>query len=214
MFFLEGHVLSRNQGASVTTKAASWSHIPNITAVFGLDLKYSSSCFRSAPKLCSTRLMRRDATSRSCFCILSTDIKQVMWVIYCRRCAGCAGYLLTVSCLERFASSIICGCPIIWLLNLTTNSLLCSFQLQTRPGGPSEVRKMLVSRILILQLGGCVKIMVPFWILSIVRHLVFEGAQKGTIILTTTQLLSAWNRSLHQHAISEVIRNPWRSRRP
>ena len=30
--------------------------------------------------------------------------------------------------------------------------------------------------------------MVPFWILSIIRHLVFRGPQKGIIILTTTQV--------------------------
>ena len=36
-----------------------------------------------------------------------------------------------------------------------------------------------------------VKIMVPFWIPIIIRHLIFRVPQKGTIILTTTHLLIA-----------------------
>ena len=30
--------------------------------------------------------------------------------------------------------------------------------------------------------------MVPIWLLSIIRHLVFRGPQKGTTILTTTRI--------------------------
>ena len=33
-----------------------------------------------------------------------------------------------------------------------------------------------------------VKIMVPFWVPSIVRHQVFFRTEKGTIILTTTHM--------------------------
>ena len=34
-----------------------------------------------------------------------------------------------------------------------------------------------------------VKIMVPFWVLSIIWHLIFRGPKKGTIILTTTHMV-------------------------
>ena len=30
--------------------------------------------------------------------------------------------------------------------------------------------------------------MVPFWVLSIIRHLVFRGPKRGAIILTTTHI--------------------------
>ena len=35
-------------------------------------------------------------------------------------------------------------------------------------------------------MGDLSKMMVPFWVLNIIRHLVFWGPKKGTIILTTT----------------------------
>ena len=38
-----------------------------------------------------------------------------------------------------------------------------------------------------------VKIMVPFWVLIIIRHLIFRVPQKGAIILTTTQMSSCMN---------------------
>ena len=34
--------------------------------------------------------------------------------------------------------------------------------------------------------------MVPFWVLMIIRHLIFRVPQKGAIILTTTHMLEAW----------------------
>ena len=36
-----------------------------------------------------------------------------------------------------------------------------------------------------------VKTMVPFWFLTIIRHLGFSGPKKGTIILTTTHIYSS-----------------------
>ena len=35
-----------------------------------------------------------------------------------------------------------------------------------------------------------VKIRVPFWILKLIRHLLFRVPQKGTLILTTAHILS------------------------
>ena len=39
-----------------------------------------------------------------------------------------------------------------------------------------------------------VKTMVPFWVLSIIRHLIFRGPKKGTIFLTTSHIgsMSLW----------------------
>ena len=42
-----------------------------------------------------------------------------------------------------------------------------------------------------------VKIMVPFWVLIIIRHLLFRVPQKVTIILTTTHIKAF--RELHIH---------------
>ena len=36
--------------------------------------------------------------------------------------------------------------------------------------------------------GVVVKIMVPFWVLIIIRHLMFRVPKEGAIILTTTQM--------------------------
>ena len=42
-----------------------------------------------------------------------------------------------------------------------------------------------------------VEVMVSFWVLNIMRHLVFRGPKKGTIILTTAhvyQSYESWNK--------------------
>ena len=49
-----------------------------------------------------------------------------------------------------------------------------------------------------------VKITVPFWVLNIIRHLVFRGPKKGTIILTTTQMCCA---SLERYSVAEISSN-------
>ena len=43
-----------------------------------------------------------------------------------------------------------------------------------------------------------VKIMVPFWVLSRIRHLVFRGPRRKIIILTTTQYRALWRRSRYK----------------
>ena len=42
-----------------------------------------------------------------------------------------------------------------------------------------------------------VKIMVPFWVPIIVRHLIFRVPKKGTIILTTTHILLRSNTGVY-----------------
>ena len=44
------------------------------------------------------------------------------------------------------------------------------------------------SELLVLRVWVVVKIVVPFWIPIIIRHLIFKGTQRGTIILTTIQI--------------------------
>ena len=40
-----------------------------------------------------------------------------------------------------------------------------------------------------------VKIMVSFWIPTIIRHLIFRVPKKGTIILTTTHILQSHKKT-------------------
>ena len=35
-----------------------------------------------------------------------------------------------------------------------------------------------------------VKIMIPFWVRNIIRHLIFRVPQKGTLVLTTTHMIA------------------------
>ena len=49
-----------------------------------------------------------------------------------------------------------------------------------------EISKAVQSRMGVF-IRVVVKIMVPSWVLNIIRHLIFRVPQKGTIILTTTQ---------------------------